>query len=246
MDISVFLGILGDTEQGFTLPLVIDYFSVIVGVITGALFACEKKLDIVGTVALGLITGYGGGIIRDMLLQDKGVYFTSHPDLVLICIAICFFVFYFRGIFKQLKATVFLCDSLSVALFAVAGASKAFACGEGLVMTVLLGAITSVGGGAIRDICVGEVPGIFKRSNLYAVAGLAGSTIFTVLAALFVPQSISALACVFSVVTLRYWSVYSDWKTTDDADLTPRVTASLLRWKQSLHAVFLQGGNKGK
>ena len=92
--------------------------------LTGALFACDRKLDIIGTVVLGLVTGYGGGIIRDMLLQTHGVYFTSHPDLILICIAICAFVFYFRGIFKHLEATVFLADALSVGLFALAGASK--------------------------------------------------------------------------------------------------------------------------
>ena len=63
-------------SQVLTVPWSIDYFSVVVGVLTGALFACDRKLDIIGTVVLGLVTGYGGGIIRDMLLQTHGVYFT--------------------------------------------------------------------------------------------------------------------------------------------------------------------------
>ena len=98
-------------SQVLTVPWSIDYFSVVVGVLTGALFACDRKLDIIGTVVLGLVTGYGGGIIRDMLLQTHGVYFTSHPDLILICIAICTFVFYFRGLFRHLDATVFFADN---------------------------------------------------------------------------------------------------------------------------------------
>ena len=141
--------------QALSVPWSIDYFSVVVGALTGALFACDRKLDITGTVVLGLLTGYGGGIIRDMLLQDRGVYFTSHPDLIVICIAICVFVFYFRGLFRHLDATVFFADALSVGLFALAGASKAFACGEGFVLSVVLGGIGAVGGGAILDIGVG-------------------------------------------------------------------------------------------
>ena len=115
-------GIFADTPV-LTVPWSIDYFSVIAGVLTGALFACDRKLDIIGTVVCGLITGYGGGVLRDTLMQGTGVYFTSHPDLIVTCILICAFVFYCRGIFKHLEATVFLADALSVGLFALAGAS---------------------------------------------------------------------------------------------------------------------------
>ena len=99
-------GIFADTPV-LMVPWSIDYFSVIAGVLTGALFACDRKLDIIGTVVCGLITGYGGGVLRDTLMQGTGVYFTSHPDLIVTCILICAFVFYFRGIFKHLEATVF-------------------------------------------------------------------------------------------------------------------------------------------
>ena len=181
-------------SQVLTVPWSIDYFSVVVGVLTGALFACDRKLDIIGTVVLGLVTGYGGGIIRDMLLQTHGVYFTSHPDLILICIAICAFVFYFRGLFRHLDATVFFADALSVGLFALAGASKAFSLEQGFVLSVILGAITAVGGGAVRDICVGETPGIFQQSNFYAVAGLGGSFAFVALAYAGSPLPLAGVA----------------------------------------------------
>ena len=159
------------SDGALTVPFGADFFSVAVGVITGAMFACDRKLDIVGTIVLGLMTAYGGGIIRDLLLQDDGVYFMEHPSVILICIGLAVFVFYFRGLFRHSGQLLFFADALSVALFALAGANKAFACGEGLVMVVILGALTSVGGGALRDI-----------------------------------------------------SVYYDWKTADEADLTPKVS----------------------
>ncbi len=244
MDIAELIGSAFADGQVLTVPWGIDYFSVVVGVLTGALFACDRKLDIIGTVVLGLVTGYGGGIIRDVLLQDKGVYFTSHPDLILVCIVLCAFVFYFRGLFKHLDAMVFFADALSVGLFALAGASKAYACGEGFVLTVILGAITAVGGGAVRDICVGETPGIFQQSNFYAVAGLGGALLFTVLAYAGVPLVVAGIACVFTVGFLRYWSVYFDWKTRNEADLTPHVARGLGKVRRVVAGVFLQGGDR--
>ena len=189
------------------------------------------------------LTGYGGGIIRDTLMQGTGVYFTSHPDLVVICIIICVFVFYFRGLFKHLDATVFFADALSVGLFALAGASKAFAFDEGFVLSVILGAVTAVGGGAVRDICVGETPGIFRQSNFYAVAGLGGALVFVVLAYVGCPLPLAGVACVFVVVFLRYWSVYFDWRTSSEADLTPRIARGLHRAGEVLSGLFLHGGD---
>ena len=235
-------GIFADTPV-LTVPWSIDYFSVIAGVLTGALFACDRKLDIIGTVVCGLITGYGGGVLRDTLMQGTGVYFTSHPDLIVTCILICSFVFYFRGIFKHLEATVFLADALSVGLFALAGASKAVAFEQGMVLSVIMGGITAVGGGAIRDICVGEVPGVFQRSNYYAVAGLGGAAVYVVLARFGCPLALAGIACVLAVVALRYWSVYFDWCTTSEADLTPRIARGLHCAGEVLSGLFLHGGD---
>ena len=226
-----------------TVPWSIDYFSVIAGVLTGALFACDRKLDIIGTVVCGLVTGYGGGVLRDTLMQGTGVYFTSHPDLIVMCILICMFVFYFRGVFRHLEATVFFADALSVGLFALAGASKAVAFGQGMVLSIIMGAITAVGGGAIRDICVGEIPSVFQRSNYYAVAGLGGATVYVLLAKFGCPLALAGVACVFAVVALRYWSVYFDWRTKSEADLTPRVARGLRRAGGVVAGVFLHGGD---
>lgn len=232
MDIAAILESMVGQGQVLTVPWGIDYFSIIVGAITGALFACERKLDIIGTAVLGLITAYGGGLIRDVILQNHGVYFTEHPDLIVICILICVFVFYFRGLFKRLDRAVFFADTLSVALFALAGSSKAFAAGQGIVVSVILGGITAVGGGAVRDICVGEVPGVFKQSNFYAVAGLGGSAVYVVLAQLGCFLPVAAVLCVLTVVALRFMSVALDLKTANEADLTPKIAERFRRLRR--------------
>lgn len=233
------------TASGGVVPAFIDYFAVVVGVVTGAMFACDRKLDIVGTIVCGLLTAYGGGILRDFLLQDEGVYFMSHPYLFLLCVGLCFFVFYFRGLFHHLPSLIFLCDTLSVALYAVAGAGKAFDCGSGVVMSVVLGAIVGVGGGAIRDSFVGEVPGIFKSSNYYAVAAVGGSFAYVTFVALGLDAAGAAALCVLTVLVLRYASVYFDWRTGDDPiDLTPYVSRPLKRFAYIVRGLFLGGGKK--
>ncbi len=208
------------------MPFAIDYFAIIVGVVAGALVACARRLDIVGTVVAGLLTGFGGGIVRDLLMHDHGIYFTQHPELILICTGICVFVFYFRGIFEGRGLLgsegqgFFLLDTLSVALFALAGASKAFMFEEGIILSIMYGAITAVGGGALRDVFTGETPAIFKQSNFYAIAGLGGSVAYVLLAELGCPVAVAGILCVFAVLGLRYGSVRYGWKTRAEADLT--------------------------
>ncbi|MBR5259407.1 MAG: TRIC cation channel family protein [Eggerthellaceae bacterium] len=212
--------------RALTIPAAIDYFAIIVGVIAGALVACDRKLDIVGTTVAGLLTGFGGGMVRDLLMHDHGIYFTQHPELVLICTGICMFVFYFRGIFMEggLLASegkgFFLLDTLSVALFALAGASKAFAVEEGIILSIMYGAITAVGGGALRDVFTGETPAIFKQSNFYAIAGLGGSTAYVLLATVGCPVAVAGVLCVLAVLGLRYGSVKYGWKTRAEIDLS--------------------------
>lgn len=231
--------------SGGVVPAFIDYFAVVVGVVTGAMFACDRKLDIVGTVVCGLFTAYGGGALRDFLLQDEGVYFMSHPYLFLLCVFLCIFVFYFRGIFRHLPSTIFLCDTLSVALYAVAGASKAFDCGSGFIMSIVLGAIVGVGGGAIRDSFVGEVPGIFRSSNFYAVAAIGGSFTYVLLVQFGSDPAGSAILCVAVVLALRYLSVFFDWRTGDDPiDLTPYVSRPFKSFGYIVRGLFLGGGKK--
>lgn len=212
-----------------SIPWGIDYASVIVGVLTGALFGCRRKFDVVGTTVLGFLTGYGGGIVRDLLLGGRDIYFMAHTNLIWLSLGICLATFYFRGLFLDLDRFLFAADTMSVALFALAGASKAVAYGFAPVYVVLLGTITAVGGGALRDSFAGVPPAIFRQSNYYALACVAGSVVFSILAYVQVPLWIAGIACVVSIIALRYLSVHFGWQTQDEADFTPRLKSSASR-----------------
>lgn len=228
------------SSEPFTVPSTLEYLFVIVGVFTGALFACDRKLDIVGTVVLGLVTGYGGGIIRDVLLQSHGVYFLEHPSLIVVSTVLCLLVFCFRGVFKHLKASITFFDALSVAFFAVAGGAKAISCGYGFVISSILASITAVGGGALRDVCVGETPTIFKAGNYYAVAALVSSVVYVGMIQLGLSRLVATLACVIVMLLLRYLSLYRNWRTHVDTDFSSKLTHSAKRFSDYLmtHSVY--------
>ena len=249
MDMESFIDMLLAQEQVLSMPLSIDYFAVIVGALTGALFACKRKLDPIGAIVLGLVTAYGGGLIRDAILQNQGVYFTEHPDLILICVLLCLFVFYFRGLFKHLDAVLSFCDTMSIALFALAGANKAMACGQGVVVSITLGIITAVGGGMLRDVFAGEVPAIFKKSNYYAVAALGGAIVYVSLAEFGCPVVVAGILSVLCVLALRYASMWFGFETRQEADFTPAVmqhASNLKRTVSSRPSNPKDGGDEEK
>lgn len=196
-----------------TSVVLIDYFAVIVGVVMGALFAVSRKLDVVGAVTLALLTGFGGGIIRDILLHDQGFFFMSNPYLIIICIAIAMAVFTLGKHLARLEAGLSAVDALSVALFALAGVDKAWSAEVGFVYAVLLGTITAVGGGALASIAIAEMPRIFQPSSYYAIAGLGGSIAFSICALLGAHIAVSSVTCVAVCLLLRGLSLKFNLKT---------------------------------
>ena len=121
-----------------------------------------------------------------------------------------------------------------MALFALAGSSKTFAFGLDPLYVVIMGVITAVGGGALRDSFTGITPAIFHGSNYYAMACLGGSCAFAALAFSGVNLVVAGFACVFAVLLLRYLSIRFDWRTREEADFTPRVAQAARTMRQRL------------
>lgn len=192
----------------------IDYFAIIVGVFCGALHGVKHKLDVVGVFTLGIVVGYGGGIMRDTLLQNHGFFIMQYPRLFLLCILIGVLVSTFRRPLKRIEPHLFYVDAFSMALYTLAGSIKAWGCGVGPILTIMLGVITAVGGGVLRDICTGETPAVFQSSNFYAVSGIAGSAAFVAAAELGLPVPIPDIACVGVAFGLTVASSHFDWRTS--------------------------------
>jgi uncharacterized membrane protein YeiH len=185
-----------------TLLLALDLTGTFVFGLNGALTAVRAaRLDVVGVLALGMITALGGGVIRDVLIgaippatfQDWR-YFALAAAGALIAFALS------RRLDK-LEAPITVLDAIGLSVFAVMGASKAVEFGLGSAAAVLLGVVSAVGGGTIRDALVLQIPTVL-RSDLYAIPALAAATITVVtmrLGVYGVPAAVGAAAVCFVI-----------------------------------------------
>jgi uncharacterized membrane protein YeiH len=165
-----------------TLLLTLDLVGTFAFALDGALTALRvTRLDIVGVVTLGMITALGGGIIRDVLLDSLPPATFSDWRYLAVAAVGGLVAFVFGPRLERLNTPITVLDAAGLSLFAVTGASKAFSLGLGPVQAVLLGALTGVGGGTLRDVMIGQVPSVL-RSGLYAIPALLGATV-TVVAA---------------------------------------------------------------
>lgn len=158
----------------------VDLTGVFVNAVLGGVIARGEKLDPIGLVALAVLSGLGGGLIRDTLLQHGTPTALTDYAYLVTALAGAQLAFLFRLESRWWRPTYQILDALAVGCWAAAGAQKTLAVGLGWLPAMLLGTITAVGGGAVRDIVLRRVPGIFGGNTLYATCALAASGVLVV------------------------------------------------------------------
>ena len=192
------------------LLLALDLAGTVAFALNGAMTGLEAaRLDIVGMLTLGMVTALGGGILRDILIGAlPPATFSSWPYLAVAAGGALTAFFLSRQLRQRFTLPIELLDAAGLSLFCVTGATKSLDYGLGAVPAVILGAVTAVGGGTIRDVLVRRVPTVLT-SGLYAVPALIGAAIAVtaVRTGVYgVPAALGAAAACFLVrlVGLRY------------------------------------------
>ena len=160
-----------------TLLLVLDLVGTFVFALDGALVALRvARLDIVGAITLAMVTAIGGGVIRDVLIGAVPPATFSDWRYLTVATAGGLIAFLLGNRLERLSSPITVLDAAGLSLFAVIGASKALDFGLGAGQAVLLGAITGVGGGTLRDVLVRRVPAVLQ-SGLYAIPAIIGAAL---------------------------------------------------------------------
>lgn len=165
-----------------TLLPALDLVAAAVFALTGALVASRKQLDIVGFMWLGVVTGVGGGTVRDLLLGVP-VFWVRNPTPIVGCLVASIIAFFTAHLVQSRYRLLLWLDALGMALVTVAGTAKGLDSGAGPVVSVVMGVITAAVGGIIRDI-LGHEPSIILHREIYVTASLAGAVTYVVLAGL--------------------------------------------------------------
>lgn len=211
------------------IPFWLELAAALTGGISGAMSAVRARYDIFGTVCIACTCGLLGGVIRDVLLQNYGIYAFQKPTLILACAIAGVVVFYFGKLATYLDPIVDLLDNISVALWAVLSVGKGLSAGLDIIPSIILGTVTAVGGGIMRDVFMNREPEAFQAGTLYGSAALVGSAAYALMKQNHLLEQWAPFACVALVLILRYASLFFGWHTKPPRDYSDVVTKAVAR-----------------
>ncbi len=188
---------------------ILDLCGTFVFAVTGGLKAVKNDLDILGIIVLSVITGVGGGIVRDIIIGLKTPMAFQDESYLIISIAASIIVFFWGGKIESRMTTIKILDAIGMGLFASIGARKAIVFGMGPIGILMMAVITATGGGMIRDIFVREVPAII-RIDIYATAALCGGIVVLVLNQLGIGESYQYIAAIITTMGMRLLAMKLD------------------------------------
>jgi uncharacterized membrane protein YeiH len=193
-----------------SLLLVLDLVGTSVFAISGATAGVKRRLDLFGILVLSFVAGNFGGITRDVLIGSIPPAAISDWRYLAVSTLAGVITFYWYPAIDRLSSPVLVFDAAGLALFAVSGTQKALAFGLNPVMAALLGMLTGIGGGMVRDILVAEIPTVL-RTDIYALAALAGAAVVVIGQFLQIPAiattTVGALLC----FGLRLMAIHRGW-----------------------------------
>jgi len=193
-----------------TLLAAFDLAGTFVFALSGATAAVRHRLDAFGILVLCFAAGNSGGIARDLMIGALPPAAISEWRYVAVSVLAGLIVFFAYPLINRLSSPVLLFDAAGLGLFCVAGADKALAFHAGPVAATLLGMVTGIGGGMVRDVLVMEIPSVL-RTELYAVAALLGAA-FTVAGQRFgMPLHLAAPIGAALCITLRLLALHYHW-----------------------------------
>jgi uncharacterized membrane protein YeiH len=212
------------TDALFTIPLWADLLAVGIGSLQGALFAAQfrdRRLDLLGVALIGIATGFGGGIIRDILLGQVPAALESNWYLP-VATGSALVGMLLERLFHRLRHLITVLDALTIGLFGAIGTTKALALGLPEIPAIFLGVISAVGGSILRDLLLNVPIALMSVGSLYAVAALVGSTSLVLLVAAGADILLAAAVCVALTFTVRVLAVLFRWTLPEQVALRRR------------------------
>jgi uncharacterized membrane protein YeiH len=189
--------------------LVFEVVAVVLAALSAMITAAKKNLDFVGTYALAVVVAFGGGTIRDLLLMRRPFFWAERWEYLVVIFVLCIPFVYSRRVHNLAQRVVArgeFVDALGLGFYTVVGCILALQAKQPAVVAILLGVITSTGGGIMGDVLMNEIPGYFRHGPLYTSSAFIGAVVFVGLDPL--GHKVAVPAAVTSAVTLRLISVW--------------------------------------
>jgi uncharacterized membrane protein YeiH len=182
--------------------------------LSGLIEAARKRLDFVGMSLVAALTAFGGGTLRDILLDRRPFFWVQNVNWIYVIVALCVLAMIFMRA-RHLEFTeraILWPDAIGLGIFTAGGTQIALASHVPAIVAVILGVLSAVFGGVLRDIVVNEIPRAFSDHQPYSVVAFAGAWLVLVGDALSWPTLVSVTVSAFAIVALRMTAVYLGWR----------------------------------
>ena len=179
---------------------------------SGVLSAGRKGMDLVGVAVIAVVTALGGGTLRDLLLERHPVSWVAHTSYLWACLAASALTLVYVRYREPPARALAVADALGLALFTIGGAQIAQQTGVSGLIVILMGVLTGVAGGVLRDVLSAEVPLIFRSGQLYASAALAGAVLYHLLDRVGPLREAGGIAGIALIAALRLGAIVYDWR----------------------------------
>lgn len=198
-------------ETANLLVRALDLIGTFAFAISGAMLGVRRGMDLFGVLVLAFVTAVLGGILRDLLIGAVPPAAIASSLYLTVAVTAGLLTFWCHGLFARLQQPVLFFDAVGLGIFAVAGTQKAIDYGLNWPMAAVLGMISGIGGGMVRDVLAAQTP-VVLRSDIYAVAALAGGFVVVAGSFLGLPPTYVTFAGAGLCVFLRMMALYRGWK----------------------------------
>lgn len=203
---------MADNDGSGLLIFSLQMAAAMVCAVGGALAAGRKRLDVVGVVFISFVAAVGGGSLRDLLLDRNPVFWLAQPSYLTASLVAGALTWLFIRRWRAADQFLNYIDAFGLALFTISGIQIAQEMNQGTLICLMMGVITGVAGGLLRDLLCGEIPSVFKGGELYASAALIGGAAFFAAEALGANGRLCALAGAATIIALRLAALRLGWR----------------------------------
>ncbi|HCN89913.1 MAG TPA: hypothetical protein DIT28_12175 [Oxalobacteraceae bacterium] len=184
---------------------IIEILAILVGAFSGFIEARSKKMDVVGVFTVAFITAFGGGTLRDILLDKRPLFWVAHQEYAILIFVLALIAAPLIRTLRKIvsERLIVVADALGLGLFSIAGVSEALAAGMPIFIASMMGVITGIFGGVLRDIVCNEIPMVLRDGKPYAICAFAGCWAYLLMQKSGVPPDFSLWFSALLITALR-------------------------------------------
>ncbi|GAB3400131.1 trimeric intracellular cation channel family protein [Massilia agilis] len=183
----------------------IEIMAILVGAFSGFIEARRKRMDLVGVFTVAFITAFGGGTLRDILLDKRPLFWVIHQEYAILIFVLALVATPLMRTLRHIlsERLIVIADAIGLGLFSVAGVSSALDAHMPLFIASMMGVITGIFGGVLRDIVCNEVPMVFRDGKPYAICAFLGNWLFLLMRAVDLPYNLALWVSALFITGLR-------------------------------------------